>query len=398
MASEPDTRHRAPAVNHPAGPDAVLPNYSGGSIVNLAASLQQHFGVDSGRAPLRDPLPLSDAGLLCLVIVDGLGLGQLRRHLHQGAMPYVDSLVATGQAQVTRLTSVFPSTTAAALSSLYTGLTPSEHGRLGYALSVEGRVVELLGLRDLDSGRPLGDPWAVMKGQSLFLRLTAKGVDCVSLVPEAIADSPLSRWHSAGSRLLRYASPQDLPALLRLTVRGPSPRYLMAYLGDYDLLCHAFGPESKEADRYARYLDRLLRTIRTTLPGKGARLLVTADHGHRSLEPRRAVALQELKGFPEVLLRPPGGERTLRYLMLRPGAEAAAGRLLAGHADLVAARELPFGVPADPGILERVGSHVALPRPGVQLLWRYGSFTEETWRGGHGGLSSQEMEVPLLVL
>ncbi len=381
-----------------AWPKSVTPDLAGGSIVNLVATLVQHFGIPAGPVPLRDAPALADAEVLCLLIVDGLGLGQLRRHLREGVMPHLGSALASGGAELRPLTSVFPSTTAAALTSLYTGLSPSEHGRLGYALAVEGGVAELLGLRDLDSGLPLRQPEALLRGESLFLPLTAKGVDCLSLLPDAIADSPLSRWHAAGSRLLRYRSPGDLPALVRLAGQGPRPRYLVAYLGDYDLLCHAFGPESKEADRYARYLDRLLRSIRTALPREGARLLVTADHGQRSLRPERALALQEVEGFPDLLRRPPAGERTLRYLMLRPGAEAAARHLLAGHADLVAPRGLPFGVPADSGILERVGSHVALPMPGVQLLWRYGSFAEEAWRGGHGGLSPQEMEVPLLVL
>ena len=70
--------------------ERVLPDYDGGSIVNVTASILQSFGCKPPSPPLRsdllDPNLLSDAagGVVCLV-VDALGLAQLQAGLAAGA-------------------------------------------------------------------------------------------------------------------------------------------------------------------------------------------------------------------------------------------------------------------------------------------------------------------------
>src|SRR5256885_767436 len=106
-------------------PDFMLPNYSGCSLVILVASIVQARG-GKPRHPVLDALPaaeLSEAENIVLVIIDGMGDGYLRRRGAGGEL---------ARRRRTSITSVFPSTTASAITTSYTGCTPLEHGLTGW--------------------------------------------------------------------------------------------------------------------------------------------------------------------------------------------------------------------------------------------------------------------------
>ena len=104
----------------------TVPDYSGGSLVNLVAELEYRLIGSSPSPPLHDNL----AGLIpgvstyVLFLFDGLGTLQLD---HPAATPFVGSLKAS-------LDSPFPATTTVSLATIATGLPPSQHGLLGYQL------------------------------------------------------------------------------------------------------------------------------------------------------------------------------------------------------------------------------------------------------------------------
>ena len=95
----------------------MRPDYSGGSLVNLIATVVGSRGGKAQHPPLRN-LPAKEVGEarnIVLLIVDGLGDNYLRR---RGAG---SELARRRRAS---LTSVFPSTTASAITTSYTGRTP----------------------------------------------------------------------------------------------------------------------------------------------------------------------------------------------------------------------------------------------------------------------------------
>src|SRR5438132_7011949 len=101
----------------------MRPDYAGGSLVNLVASIVASRGGKPLHQPLRNFALASDATNLVLLIIDGLGDNYLARH---GA----GSELARRRRR--SLTSVFPSTTASAITTSYTGATPLEHGLTGW--------------------------------------------------------------------------------------------------------------------------------------------------------------------------------------------------------------------------------------------------------------------------
>ena len=103
------------------------PNYFNGSLVNLMSSIIQHFGGVSQYSPLKN-LPLSQlegVDNIVLILLDGMGYNFFMRNAKLLDYPIMDKLHA-------KVTSVFPSTTAAAMTTIYTGVAPKNHGCLAW--------------------------------------------------------------------------------------------------------------------------------------------------------------------------------------------------------------------------------------------------------------------------
>ena len=112
--------------------EPVLPDYGGACVSNLVPALLE---------PSLDPAPwlpdsVHEANQIVLLVIDGLGWDQLqeRRHL----APTMAGMLGR------RITTVAPTTTATALTSISTGLTPGEHGVIGYRINVGGEILNVL--------------------------------------------------------------------------------------------------------------------------------------------------------------------------------------------------------------------------------------------------------------
>ena len=115
----------------------VLPDFGGASLVGVVPGLLDHLA-DPHRAPLPSWMPASVAGAsqIVLLVIDGLGAEQLRQRAHLAP-------ILTG-ADGGSITSVAPSTTACALTTLVTGRVPAEHGVVGYRVALDGEVFNVL--------------------------------------------------------------------------------------------------------------------------------------------------------------------------------------------------------------------------------------------------------------
>ena len=109
----------------------VLPDYDGACVANIVPAL-----LEWPEAAPWLPTPVVDANQVVLLVLDGLGWEQLqeRRRL----APTLCSM-AGGP-----ITTIVPSTTATAMTSITTGLPPGEHGVVGYRIWVDGDVLNIL--------------------------------------------------------------------------------------------------------------------------------------------------------------------------------------------------------------------------------------------------------------
>jgi hypothetical protein len=388
-----------------ANADWTLPDYAGGSILNLASSLAAHFGVATPHVGLRNSLLLEGVDTVVLVIVDGLGRAQLERHIADGVAPNLAMLLRDGVNQT--LTSVFPSTTMAAMTSIHTARAPSETGWLGYTLWLEetGTLTEMIAQVSLPDKKPLQTKGFLRAVPNVYSAYAQADVPVFSTQAREYRGSWLNSWYWAGAQVLEYASANTAASTIlpALEVRGR--KLVQLYWADYDTVCHAHGPSSLEASDEIAGVDAALGRLLARIPRDGkTALLVTADHGQIDLEPEQEFRLQEDAWLVQRLLSPPGGERLGRTFRVKPGTLEEVRAHLTRYGDVLETRDawetgLFGGPPAQETFRRRVGDLLVLPRGRAQLGWSFSAKHPGTPHlGSHGGLSHDQMRVPLLAL
>lgn len=388
----------------------VLPAWDGGSIANLAASVLAAFGVEPPSPPLRlDLLPpdaLDAPGGVALLVLDALGFGQLQAALAAGCAPNLARLAESTPGGPRRLTSVFPSTTTAALNSLATALPPAAHGILGHMLWLEeiGAVVNMLTFRPVGSRVALSER-VVRRVATVYERLREVGVTSWVITDGAFEGTPFTNLLQEGGRFRGYRSLSQLGYQLSQALadsRGERAFYAL-YWPALDTLSHDHGPDAVDRPSPAcalemEFIDLMVGKVAAVCRQGGCALAVVADHGQTRLEPARAFCVDGT--LRAALRRHPGGGRRAMYLSAgNPAALLADGPLAAATQAVVPMDEAVaagwFGGPCA-GVRSRLGDVLALARPGGQLLYDYGPGIR-LHAGCHAGLSEDEMYVPLLV-
>ena len=199
---------------------------------------------------------------------------------------------------VTRLTSQFPSTTAAHVTTLLTGLPVGQHGVFEwnyYEPQLDRMITPLLfsfaGDKMPGTLAATGiRPEAILPEESLGQGLQSHGITTFAFLHQSYAASPYNAIINRNDRLVPYKSfPEGLVNLRLLLERHDGPAFYFFYFDGIDTICHDYGPDSPqveaEIDACLTALDRwLARGVRT--PGGETLLLVTADHGQTADDDR----------------------------------------------------------------------------------------------------------------
>jgi hypothetical protein len=384
----------------------TLPDYSGGSIANLMRTIGDACGA---RSPVQAPLDpryglnsqtLSKTRNIVLLVVDGLGAHQLESrgsgvlHKHSGQ----------------RLTSVFPSTTAAAIPTFMTGLTPAQHALTGWHMWLDElqAVTAILPLTPRVPP-PFKAPAASLPARLFDHRPIYAGMHRSAWVvsPQEIAYSPFNAYHSCGADTLAYA---DLDGLLHMVsglVQVPGRKFIYAYWPTLDSTAHRFGVGSEEVratlDRFCSGFDAMLETIR----GSDTQILVTADHGFIDSPADRVIQLDNHPELADMLARPLCGEQRVAWCYLKPGAatdfEHCVRRRLGDRAKVVSRetmlQEEWFGPgPAHPKLASRIGDFALIMQGNWSIKDCLPGEQAHSVIGVHAGVSANEMLVPLVAL
>lgn len=386
-------------------PGTVWPDYTGGSLVNLMASLGAALGAGpSPYAPLKGaglPVGLGQRRSVALIVIDGLGEAPLE---HLGP----DSALAAAQRD--RLTSVFPSTTAAAVTTLMTGAAPGQHALTGWYVRLEDSD-EIVAPLPLYVRHPAGSPSSRsalagrLFGQPAFAARINRPT--VVLQPSYIADSEYSRAHAGPATRLGYDTPED--AFLRLESllqeEGPA-RFIYAYLPELDSLMHDHGVRGEPVADLFHVIDRAFARLAGVAAQQDAVLLVTADHGFIDAPEARQIDLEHHPDLAACLALPLSGERRVAFCHVRPEALDTFDHLAEnelGHAAwcLEPGWLLEAGVfgppPWHPALPARLGDRVLLMKDNYTLRDTLAHEKPLYLPAVHAGVSAEEMWVPLIV-
>lgn len=387
----------AATTNVPVSETPVLPDYGGACLSSVVPAV---LGRHERPCPPWVPTPVQHAAQVVVLVLDGLGWGALR------SMAGLAPTLATGAGGP--ITSVAPTTTAAALTSITTGVPPARHGIVGYRLRVavpsgdgarasattgHGGAAVMNVLRWSDDGGDL----RVRLPASHFQPLPAFGGARVPVVTKAeFASTGFTAAHLGGSTVVGWSVPSTLVVEVRRLLAAGEP-LVYAYYDGLDKVAHQFGLGEHYRSEL-RGADRLVGDLIDVLP-PGAALLVTSDHGQVEVGESTRLPGPELLSGVELL----SGEGRFRWLHARPGAVddvVAAATEAHGDEAWVVPRDQAiddgwFGGPMSAAVAARLGDVALVARAPVAFL-DPADTGETRLAARHGSLTEDEMLVPLV--
>jgi hypothetical protein len=319
------------------------------------------------------------------------------------------------------LSSVFPSTTTAAITSLMTGYTPQEHGLVGYMLFLKeyGAIADMIRLSPIHikSNNALIDygldPQKFLGIDTLQKILSEHGIESYALVKKAYKDSGLSKLLYTNTQIIPHITLSDLYVQLRkiLNAKKGHTGYFYIYWDIVDTLSHQYTPISDESKAELINVFLMLKEeLISKLDPEVARetlIIIIGDHGQSYIDKSNVVITNSHPDLLNMLIIPPTGETRVSYLYVKDNMEDDVINyfeknfpdrfyIIRSHD---AIKEGLFGI-GNPRreTIDRIGNLIILPKPGNGVMHMYEE-KELDWekRGSHGGLTPDEIRVTFMI-
>lgn len=357
-----------------------------------------------------------------LLFIDAFGWRFFERYADH--FPFLKRFITDSSAVASKLTSQFPSTTAAHYTTIQTGIPVGVHGifeKSYYEPLVDDMIAPLGFVYGVDKGytslHTSGvEPRAFLPKPTISERLDARGVRAYFFQDrDTYSDLMVTDAHA----IVPFRTfAETLVNIREAVLNEPGRAYYFMYYGMLDYVAHRYGPDTPQFDAEAEACFAALeRLLYSALAGKAKNtlLLFTADHGHMEISPQTTMYVNLLcPALPAMLrtnraggvLGPAGSPRDL-FLYIRPEYLHDAHDMLteacAGRADVCLVRDLiadgwfNSGSVSDT-FLGRAADLVVLPYDRQSAWWfEEGRYVQDAY-GYHGGTSAKEMETLLLVL
>ncbi len=384
-----------------------LPNYYEGCTVNLMSSLGKVIGskLKTGYNPLKD---LSIKYLkkyknVVLIVLDGLGYEFLIKQKSSFLKNHLEK----------KLCSVFPPTTAAAATVFLTGLPAQQHGLTGWYVFLKeiGILTTILRFVPRISGFKLSDagvnPKKIFLGKSLYSKTK---VPCHVLYDDIVIDSDFTIAHSGNAKRSSYKAESVnsfFKKLKQLIKSNNKKKFISAYWPGFDAVSHGYGINSKKTKSHFLDLDKRFSKLADSLKGTDTIILITADHGLIDCPKSKQIDTKNHPAFEECLSMPLSGEPRLAYCYVKASKAKDFEKYVKkrlGHACWIYRSEALlnnhfFGLfEPHPKLKDRIGDYVLIMKENYVILDGLLGKKPDFPIGNHGGVSKDELYVPLIVL
>src|SRR3989338_1477951 len=399
----------------------LYPQYQDFSLYNAVCTTLNFFGFDE-----KESLPLprhftKKTKKVVFFLIDGFGFSQYKKIAL--SYDFFKAVKVTGC--LFPITTVFPSTTASALTTVATALTPQEHGLFEWNLYLPeiDEVVQTLPFAPLgknaqaESLRERGIPGEVLFkiNNTIFKRLKKKGVRSYVFRHASITGSTYSSLVSKDAQTIGYSHLSDLLGQLKALLENEKgPAFFYVYWADIDSQGHRFGPDSYEYNVESMlFFDALWKGLVQSMDKAHAAdtvLLLTADHGQVPVDPQKTIYLSSDTHFQRFLAKSPRGKTILPwgsprdiFIMCKKDViRKAYAYLNCSYGDKAhilfvkeAIEKNLFGVKKpSTRFLERCGDIILLPKKNDTIWYEHIAGEFFNLRGHHGGLTKEEMLIP----
>lgn len=360
------------------------------------------FNVDSKYSELRE---LSSNDLkkydnIVTLVIDGLGYNYVNKAKGNLIKENI----------ISKITSVFPTTTAACITSFATGLAPLNHGITGWFMKIQkDRKVfpsTILLFNNRRNGRLLTD-YGIHPTDIFIDHRLSKRINNITVIhPEAINNSIYSNYMLDGATKLNYTNLKDYFSVTTQAVRKKSKtqKYIYSYLPDFDGYFHEFGGKSMEVKHLYAKINSELENFLKNIKGTNTLVLITADHGLKDNGPGSRFNMNDFPEILDMLNFPLCGEPRAAYCYVKRGKHEKFEKLVRerlGHAfDLKKSKDMIrdgyFGLyEPTPAFRYRVGDYILLGRKNYVVKDFLANDKIKFHMADHGGLSEDELFVPL---
>ncbi|MCL6002233.1 MAG: alkaline phosphatase family protein [Thermoplasmatales archaeon] len=396
----------------------VRPAFGKGSIADLSSLYMRALQAKKvENVPTLMKEAIDEVDHLVFFLIDGMGHATLKNALKNYRVPALSSYLS--KSIYIPITSVFPSTTSTATVSIQTGSEPVQHGIIGYTsyLRELGRIFNMISLAPLGSKDTLM-PGAVYDDEDLvrlgtiYSHLKEPSVSSNLYIPNKIIDSGLTRFTGRGADIHGYYSLSHMMVTLKRNLASEKKGFHFCYLSTVDTISHKLGPQTEEVaeevNSIFKLIDERLFEFREIEGDLG--VIISADHGHIMIRPDAIIdASIDQKLIPFFAI-PVTGDARAPILRINEGKMEEALDYIeeryGGHFMAVRSEDLLkmgyFGISEKRFAKEdRFGDVMLVPigesgmiDSRLRLLDKeidFGSLT-----GVHGGLSQEEMIVPLI--
>ncbi len=356
----------------------VVPDYENSCITGLVPTF-----LEAEREPTWISEDVLMARQVVLFVLDGLGWEQLQKR--------ISDLPTFSYFNGGPITTVAPSTTAAALTSITTGVPPGEHGLIGYRIPVDNGV-----LNTLRWSTGSGDAQKEVPPSSLQPILPFGGQRPPVVSQKKFENSGFSAAHMPDVRLHGYNTREELVSQTASLVNDGEP-FVYVYWDGIDQTGHEFGfTDCYEEELFA--CDQMIKEFLSRI-GPEVAVFVTADHGLVSVGENLISLSKEITSLIEFQ----SGEARFRWLHARHGARGellqAAKEQFEDIAWVVSADEILnqgwFGPKVTEAARSRLGDVALVAREPVAFLDAAEVMSIELICR-HGSLTVEEMFVPAI--
>ena len=260
----------------------VYPDYKN-SIVNLVSSILETYDVKTDHPPLKqlDTKTLKTKKNIILYILDGFGMNLLNK--------FATSSKFLNKNLISPITSVFPSTTSAAITSIISGKTPWEHGAIGWTLYFKEFAKNIDYLPNWDSityktqNAKKYNIIDYIGADNIFNKIsnTAHDIQQFYLTHKELSQSSNILRNSGTAEIIPYQDSKHLyKTLNKLILKSNSTRKLIfVYSSSPDNIEHHHGVYADEVEKFIQETDSALEKLSLQLKGTDTTILISADHG-----------------------------------------------------------------------------------------------------------------------
>ncbi len=397
----------------------IKPAFNKGSVADIPNLLKRNLGLNTGKAVpslLRDSK--REAEHMIFFLIDGLGQNTLLRALSNFETRHLRDFIQN--ADYVPVTSLFPSTTSTATVTYHTDIHPIDHGIIGYTSYLQeiGTICNMISLSPIgrDEISIIDEGWKipeVEKRGTIHQELDSNGVKCYNHIPNSLAQTGLTKVTSNGATTKGYFSVSHMLNTVRKEIENSTSKSLhFCYVPTIDKLSHKIGPYTEDV---AVEIDALFHMIREFLierleTREGVGISISADHGHIPIQHARVRDVRSDLELSGMLMLPITGDIRAPILRIIPDMKDQAiehldrkygeNYVVASSSELIAKG---FFGSSQEGLKNtgNFGDIILLPKKEVGLMdSKLGILDKKLYEfemvGMHGGLSEEEMLVPLI--